>query len=72
MQAEVGMYFYDFIPTYKTFQFFSFYQSTFFWPEIDLSFSALPRALKEQNQINLASPSFFFFPSLLDCKKADI
>lgn len=61
------MYFYDFIPTYKTFQFFSFYQSTFFWPEMDLSFSALPRALKEQNQINLPSPSFFFF---LPCQTA--
>lgn len=48
------------------FQFFFFFlasaKAVFFWPEMDLSHSALPRALGEQNQINLASPFLFFFP----------
>lgn len=35
-------------------------KALFFWPEMDLSCSALPRALKEQNQINLAFLSGFF------------
>lgn len=44
-----------FIPTYKTFQYFlASTKALFFWPEMDLSCAALPRALKEQNEINLA------------------
>lgn len=64
------MYFYDFIPTYKASNFSIFFlasaKAVFFWPEMDLSHSALPRALGEQNQINLASPFLFFSP----CKAA--
>lgn len=66
MQAELEMcgFFMILPPHIKLSNFFLASGALFSGPEIDLSCPALPRAPKEQNEINLAF-SIFFLPLLV-------